>query len=89
MRLVCQPLLLQPGPPDTQVKEYWTLPEASVAVTAVMLMLEVPVAVGGDCQDIWAGEGGVVSGAASVVALVVAEAGLVLSAASRAYTLYE
>ena len=50
VRLDCQPLLLQPGPPDTQLKEYSTLPDASVAVTAVMLMLEVLVALGGDCQ---------------------------------------
>ena len=86
VRLACQPLLLQPAPPETQLKEYWTLPDASVAVTAVMLMVEVPVALGGDCQLIWAGEGGVVSAAASVVALAVTEALFIFPAASLALT---
>ena len=56
-----------------------------------MVTLEVPVAVGGDCQLIGFGDGGVVStvDCASVVALAVAEAVLVLPAASRACTLYE
>ena len=84
--LDCQPLLLQPAPPDKQLKEYSTLPDASVAVTAVMLMAEVLVAFGDDCQLIWAGEGGVVSTAASVVALAVAEALFMLPAASLALT---
>ena len=86
MGLDCQPLLLQPVPPDTQLKEYWTLPDASVAVTAVMLMAEVLVAFGGDCQLIWDGEGGVVSAAASVVVLAVAETLFMLPAASLALT---
>ena len=84
--LDCQPLLLQPVPPETQLKEYSTLPDSSVAATAVMLIAEVLVALGGDCQLIWAGEGGVVSAAASVVALAVAEAVFVLPAASLAWT---
>ena len=87
VRLDCQPLLLQPEPPETQLKEYWTLPDASVAVTAVMLIAEVLVAFGGECQLIWDGEGGVVSAAEYVVALAVAEAVFVLSAASLAWTL--
>ena len=86
VRLVSQPMLLQPVPPETQVKEYSTMPESSVAVTAVMLMLVVLAAVGGDCQLIWAGEGGVVSVSDSVVALAVPEALFILPAASRALT---
>ena len=86
VRLDCQPLLLQPVPPDAQVKEYWTLPDASVAVTAVMLIAEVLVACGGDCQVIWAGAGGVVSAVAGVVALAVTEALFMLPAASLALT---
>ena len=71
-----------------QVKRYSTLLESSVAVTAVMLMLEVPVAAGGDCQLIWAGEGGVVSSVvgAVVVALAIAELVFWLPAASLAVT---
>ena len=87
VELDIQPLLKQLAPPEMQAKRYWTLPDASVAVTAVMLMVEVPVAVGGDCQLIWAGAGGVVSAAASVVALAVTERLFVLPAASLALTL--
>jgi hypothetical protein len=60
-----------------------------VAVTAAMLMLEVLAAVGGDCQAIWAGEGGVVSSVdvAFVVALTVTEGLFVLPATSFAVTL--
>jgi hypothetical protein len=90
VRLDCQPLLLQPVPPETQLKEYWTLPDASVAVTAVMLIAEVLVAFGGDCQVIWDGEGGVVSvgvPSASVVALAVGERLFRFPAASLAITL--
>ena len=57
-----------------------------MAVTAVMLIAEVPVACGGDCQLIWAGEGGVVSAVALVVALAVTEALFIFPAASLALT---
>jgi len=54
-----------------------------------MLMLEVPVAAGGDCHAICDGEGGVVSSAVvlSVVALAVAEGLFLFPVASLAVTL--
>ena len=59
-----------------------------MAVTAVMLMVEVPVAVGGEAQLIRTGEGGVVSVplTSSVVALAATEALFMLPAASLALT---
>ena len=85
--LACQPLLLQPEPPDIQVKAYSTGPEGSVAVTAVMTMADVLMAAGGDCQLIGFGDGGVVSPADCVVALDVCDAVVMFPAASLARTL--